>query len=298
MPIEIRPFKRTDRDHVTALVNAHIGAVVPGLSVSVNAVMSQMERDPAEVVVDPWVVERRSLVAVEREAVVAAAHLLRYGADERVGDSYRNAGEIKWLVARPSCADAADLLLTHCLKLMDSWDVERQYADGALPSPVTYGVCDAWSHIRSAYERAGFVDTRVVEILLVADAADLPSRTEPPLDKMAVGRSLADGGTRFSAILDGETVATIDVQTNMTRGGARSHLEGWGEIGAIHTIDTFRRRGVGRWLVSIAADWLRLGRVERILAYAYPEPDDEALFLRAVGFKEVARMHRGWQRER
>ena len=66
MTIEVRPFKRTDRDHVTALVNAHIGAVVPGLSVSVNAVMSQLERDPAEVVVDPWVIERRSLVAVER----------------------------------------------------------------------------------------------------------------------------------------------------------------------------------------------------------------------------------------
>jgi hypothetical protein len=27
---EVRPFRRSDRDQVTALVNAHAGAVVPG----------------------------------------------------------------------------------------------------------------------------------------------------------------------------------------------------------------------------------------------------------------------------
>jgi GNAT superfamily N-acetyltransferase len=297
MTIEVRPFKRTDRDHVTALVNAHIGAVVPGISVSVNAVMSQLERDPAEVVVDPWVVERHSLVAVEDSGVVAAAHLLRYAADDAVGDSYRNAGEIKWLVARPSRRDATDRLLGDCLEVLDSWGVERQYADGALPSPVTYGVCDAWSHIRRAYERAGFVHTRV-EILLAADTDALPFPAEPPLGELVAVRTLADGGTRFSALLEGEPVGTIEVQSDLTRSGAYSRMHGWGEIGAIHTIDTFRRRGVGRWLVSIAAGWLRLGGVERVLAYACSEPDGELLFLRTVGFDEVARIYRGWQRTR
>lgn len=33
MSIEVRPFQRGDRDQVTALVNAHIQAVVPGMSV-------------------------------------------------------------------------------------------------------------------------------------------------------------------------------------------------------------------------------------------------------------------------
>jgi hypothetical protein len=72
--IQIRPFRRSDRDQLTALVNAHAGAVVPGLSVSVNVLMSQLEREPDELIVDPWVVERRTLVAVERDAVVGAAH--------------------------------------------------------------------------------------------------------------------------------------------------------------------------------------------------------------------------------
>ena len=297
MTIEIRPFKRTDRDHVTALVNAHIGAVVPGLSVSVNAVMSQLERDPVEVVVDPWVIERRSLVAVEDGGVVAAAHLLRYGAGDEVGDSYRNAAEIKWLVARPSRQAATDGLLARCLEVMNSWGVERQYADGALPSPVTYGVCDAWPHIESAYERAGFVPSRV-EILLVADIDALPTPAETPLDGLVAARTLADGGTRFSALIGGRPAGTIEVQSDLTRGGAHSRLHGWGEIGAIHTLDSYRRKGVGRWLVSIAAAWLRLGGVERVLAYACSEPRAELLFFDTVGLEEVARMRRGWRRDR
>jgi hypothetical protein len=44
-PIEVRPFHRRDREQLAALVNGHIGALLPGVSVSVNAVMSQLERD-------------------------------------------------------------------------------------------------------------------------------------------------------------------------------------------------------------------------------------------------------------
>src|SRR5687767_5131848 len=98
MSIEVRPFRRDDREQVTALVNAHVEAVVPGVSLSVNAVMSQLEREPGEFIVDPWVGERATLVAVERERVVGAAHLHRYAPDDRVGESYRDAGEIRWLL--------------------------------------------------------------------------------------------------------------------------------------------------------------------------------------------------------
>ena len=54
------------------------------MSVSVNAVMSQLEREPGEFVVDPWVTERVTLVADQRRRVVAAAHLLRYTGDDDV----------------------------------------------------------------------------------------------------------------------------------------------------------------------------------------------------------------------
>jgi len=96
--VEVRPFRRSDREQLTALVNAHVQAVVPGVSVSVNTVMSQLERDPGEFIVDPWVTDRVTLVAGQRRRVVATAHLLRYGGGEEVGDCYRDAGEINWLL--------------------------------------------------------------------------------------------------------------------------------------------------------------------------------------------------------
>jgi hypothetical protein len=83
--VQVRPFRRADREQLTSLVNAHIQAVVPGLAVSVNTVMSQLERDPGEFIVDPWVAERATLVAEQRRRVVAAAHLLRYGVGRRPG---------------------------------------------------------------------------------------------------------------------------------------------------------------------------------------------------------------------
>jgi hypothetical protein len=89
--VQARPFRRADREQLTALVNAHIQAVVPGVAVSVNTVLSQLERDPGEFIVDPWVAERATLVAVQRGRVVAAAHLLRYGTGDEVGPALRAA---------------------------------------------------------------------------------------------------------------------------------------------------------------------------------------------------------------
>jgi hypothetical protein len=61
--IQVRPFARGDREQVTTLVNAHIGAVVPNVSVSVQGLLSQLEREPGEFIVDRWVTERLTLVA-------------------------------------------------------------------------------------------------------------------------------------------------------------------------------------------------------------------------------------------
>jgi len=49
--VQVRPFRRADRDQLTQLtqlVNAHAEAVVPGMSVSVNTVLSSLERQPGE----------------------------------------------------------------------------------------------------------------------------------------------------------------------------------------------------------------------------------------------------------
>ena len=44
MPYTVRPFERPDRDQLTELVNIHVAAVIPGITVSVNTVMSQLQR--------------------------------------------------------------------------------------------------------------------------------------------------------------------------------------------------------------------------------------------------------------
>ena len=74
-PIEVRPFRRSDRDQLTRLVNAHAQAVVPGMTASVAAVLASLERQPAEFIVDPWVSERVTLVAQQQHRVAAAAPL-------------------------------------------------------------------------------------------------------------------------------------------------------------------------------------------------------------------------------
>jgi hypothetical protein len=147
--IEVRPFRRRDRDQLTRLVNAHAEAVVPGTSVSVNMVLSQLERQPGEFITDPWVCERATLVAEQAGRIAAAAHLLRYFSDERAGQSCRDLGEICWFLFWPEApagnpwwpdaAEAADVLMAGCLRLLGQWGVPRHEAGGELPVRGVYG---------------------------------------------------------------------------------------------------------------------------------------------------------------
>jgi hypothetical protein len=266
----IRPFQRSDREQLTALVNAHIAAVVPGLSVSVNALLSQLEREPAEIVVDPWVVERETLVAIERDQVVAGMHVLTYADEERVGAGYRGKREIRWLVSRPDAAPAGAELIERS---------GAHVADCSLPGPFVYGVPDVWPHIRSLYAAAGFVPARV-ELVLVADVEDLP---DAPLVDLRLRRTLGNW-TRLAA---GDSY--IELETDFTAGGTLSRYAGWADVGNL----VFDEPDVGVWLLAQAKDWLRLGRVDRLVAYA--SPGEERFYL-ANGFRELVRTERGWLR--
>jgi GNAT superfamily N-acetyltransferase len=303
MSIEVRPFRRDDREQVTALVNAHIRAVVPGVSVSVNAVMSQLEREPGEFIVDPWVAERATLVAVERGRVVAAAHLRRYAADDRVGESYRDTGEIYWLLCWrdapfwPGASDAGDALAQACVAHVEGWAVRKVYADGSLPAPGVYGVPDCWPHVQAIYERAGFVHDGHTEIVFVAGVDELPRPGPAPVPGLSLRRELGVNGTRFSAMLEERAIGFFEVESDLTSGGTLSRLAGWGDVGNLWVSEEYRRRGVASWLVGHAADWLRLGRVTQLLTYARPEEEDEIAFSTQVGFRELTRTRRGWTRQ-
>ncbi|MGH2579562.1 MAG: GNAT family N-acetyltransferase [Actinomycetota bacterium] len=299
--IEVRPFRRSDREQLTALVSAHAAAVVPGATVSVNTVMSQLEREPGEFIVDPWVGERVTLVAEQRQRVVAAAHLLRYADDDRVGESYRDAVEIRWFLFWPEApywpdsAEAAEALMAASLAQLDRWGVTRQYADGTLPAPGVYGLPEQWPHVRAVYEGAGFVQEGKTEIVYIATVAGLPRPAKDPITGLGVRRSVGVNGTRLSGVLGDEVIGYIEVEALEDAARLPRH-GGWADIGNLHVVDAHRRRGVGTWLVGQAADWLSLARIDRVLAYAWLEQEDEVAFLTAAGFREITRTKRGWVR--
>ena len=296
---EIRPFRRADRDQLTVLVNAHIAAVVPGWGVSTAALLAQLEREPSQYVVDPWVVQRRTLVAVERDRIVAAAHLKRYGTDERVMPDYHDAAEIAWLVCWPHAIDAGHELARACTDQLDAWRARRQYADGDLPTPATYGIPEAWPHVRAVVATAGFSDARGRTEYLFAGALDaVPLPGPAPIDGLDVRREISNLTTRFAASLGGDTIGYVHVRDDLSRGGTLSRLVKWADVWEWHVEPAFRRRGVATWLGRHAVDWLRLGGAERVLATMAEEQAGEGVgeLYRSFGWRPIGSARRGWRR--
>jgi GNAT superfamily N-acetyltransferase len=302
---EVRPFRRSDRDQLTNLVNSHMAAVVPGATVSVNTVLSQLEREPGEFIVDPWVAERRAIVAEQAGAIVAAALLVRHRAGDDVGETYRNAGVIRWLLFWPMAPDdnpfwddghaAADAVMGAALAQFDAWHVSSRQVDGGLPHPGVYGVPAQWPHVERLYERHGFEQRGPTEIVLLADIDRFAPPGQPPLEGLEVSRLVGMVGTRLIAHVGGEPVAYIEVELldqpeRRARGGRLA------DIGNLHVGEEHRRRGIGSWLLRQAASWLRLGHADRLMAYASPEETAELGFYAHHQFVELTRTRKGWVR--
>lgn len=313
---EIRPFRRPDRDQVTDLVNAHAAAVVPGVAASVSTVLAQFEREPDEFVVDPWVASRQVLVAEQHGAVVAAALVGRYRADPDVGDWYRGAAEVRWIVFRPEAPagnpwwadgrEAAEALLAEVVRSVRADGVHGLLADGALPVPGVYGIPEQWPHVRSLLQDNGFGDgvlrTEVVHLLDVDDVdppdGSLPSGSIGSVEGVVLRRSVGINGVRFAAVLaeSDERIGYVEVEA---LGTAERHSPGAGiaDVGNLAVAEPWRRRGVATWLLRHAVAWLRLGGVSRVLMYTADGEEALVGFARSAGFVEVTRTERGWRRE-
>ncbi|MFJ3309873.1 N-acetyltransferase [Streptomyces sp. NPDC086549] len=296
---EVRPFRRDDRDQLTDLVNAHVAAVVPGVSVSVNTVLSSLERQPDEFVTDPWVSERITLVAEQRRHVVAAAHLLRYRPDAEVGPHYRDAGEIGWFLwhppasFRPDTEEAAGLLMSACLARLARWNVRVRHASGDLPAPAVYGLPRNWPHVRTVYERGGFRHTGTTEVILIAWVSDLPR--PQPRPGVTVERTPGACGTRFTAHEAGTPVGYIEVDTTLARPERHVRAAGLADIGNLHIAPGRHGEDWPHRLLAHAADWLRLCGVDRLLAYGGADDQAGTDHLLTAGFHELTRTDRGWE---
>ena len=267
--VEVRSFARHDREQLRELASAHAGAAIPGVSLPTAMLLSQLERPLGEVVVGSWVIDVATFVAVERDRVVAAAHLRRYGDDVRVSDSYRNAGEIVWLLCWPEHLQAGRTVRDAALSQLARWGTSSWHGDGSLPAPGVYGVSDSWPHIQQLYAEAGFDPSDGhIEIVYAGTLSDFPEAGESPMAGVSVERHLGPLGTAFNALLDDEIVGTFEVDTDLTGGGANLAFTGWADECNHWVSDELRGRGIGSWLVAHGSQWMRLAGTTRFLAYA------------------------------
>jgi len=304
--LEVRPFIRSDRDGLAALANRHIAAVLPGGGVPIASLLSQLERDAHEPIVDPWVSDRHTVVAVNRDHLVGAAHLKRYGTDERISESYRNFGEIVWIVFDPLEQDAGRAVIDAAMAHLTSWGVREWGADGNLPCLGVYGIPDAWRHVEQVVRSAGFDDEGgQIEVVFAGDLARIDPPGAAPIDGLAVRRVVGPLGTSFEADLDDTVVGVFEVEDFY--GITNASLTRWADEGNHWVHPDHRRQGIGSWLFQHGCEWLRLGGKDRLLAYAVERwasgavptegtAAEWARYYERFGLQPITRTRRGWHR--
>jgi GNAT superfamily N-acetyltransferase len=299
MPV-IRPFARPDRDQLLSLANHHIACVLPGGSIPASALLAQMERDRGEYIIDPWVIDRHTIVGLAADRIVAAAHLKRYGTDDRVSADYADAGSIDWIVCWPGDEETGRLVVHAAVDHLRGWDVRVWYADGALPCLGVYGIPDAWPHLAALLTEAGFDDRDGhAEVIFAGELAAVEPPGPPPLAGLTMRRVLATLGTTFQAVSDGHVVGTFEVEDDYTKGGSVMALDGWADVGNHWVREDLRSRGIGSWLFRQGCQWLRLGGRRRLLAYAVDDQDRPRLerYYARHGLVPINRTRRGWRRD-
>jgi GNAT superfamily N-acetyltransferase len=152
-----------------------------------------------------------------------------------------------------------------------------------------YGLPEQWPHVADLLRRVGFSRGGRTEIVLLADVAELPRRPRP--SGLRVERTLGTVGTRLAAVRDDCVVGYVEVDTGIGGSGAIAGRPGWADVCNLSVREADRGRGVGSWLLGEAAEWLRLGRVDRLLAYADP---GETGFLERCGFRRLTETVRDW----
>ncbi len=295
MPVAVRPFERRDRDQLTALVNLHVAAVIPGVVLSVNAVLAQLEREPNESIVDPWVAERRCLVAERDDEIVAAALLHRFRADEDVREGYRGAGDIRWLVCKVDAVEAGAQLLEGGLAQMRTWRATTVGAECALPALGCYGVADTLPHLRGLLRDAGFGEPTRTELVLVARCDALIGHE---LDGASVTRSLGLLGARLTLSRDGRELGFIEICDHSAEMARSSVAARWADIGNLIVREDTDPAWAMPVLLSVSAEWLLLGGVTRLVDYWSRDnsPPEHLAQLERAGFGVLVHNQRGFQR--
>ncbi len=293
--VQIAPLDRFHLPQVMDLVNSHLSTVIPGWSLTPDYFWKHLKRNPREEVVDPWVVERRSIVGIVRDRVCAAAHLLRYGDDTR----WRGVGEIDWILFWPGEREAGEVIMTECRRQMNAWQVLDERISGTLPVHTCVGIPKVWPHIADLIERFGYSSNREVDSTVYGGTLnEISSPGEPPVRGVTIHRDVGKFGTRFVARWEGRDVAHCECISDLTEGGQLPALAGWAELSEVETSDSMRNQGVGSWVVRHAVEWLRLAECDRVVLSVAREDEQAGAgrFYKRFGWMPLVRQ-KHWGRE-
>lgn len=299
MTLTIAPVGPEHVPQLQALVNAHLSAVVPGWGYPADFIARRLSANPDEYILDPWVRERETLCALERDRVVAAAHLLRYGAGPEVSPDFQNVGEVAWLVAWPEAGAAMAGLLAAVHQRMQRWGVRQIYAGNGGPGPLLGGVMEVWPHLIQALTQAGYDSHSGRSEALFGGRLDhLPPPGELPLQGLALGREVGRFGTNFVVRLDDQRLGWCDCRADLTLGGELPAVRGWAELSELWVEAEWRNQGLGAWLVKQAGVYLRLAGCDRIVLTVdhQNEADGAGRFYQRLGWEVLTRYRKGWHR--
>ncbi len=293
--VGIEPLDRSHLPQVLALANSHLGTVIPGWSLTPEYFWEHLKRNPQEYIVDPWVVERKSMVGIVNDRVCAAAHLLRYDEDT----PYKGMGVVDWILFWPAKREAGLALLNECRLQMNAWQVADHQISGPLPVPVCGGIPDTWPHIGGLIKEFGYSGNEEVDESVYGGTLNgISAPGEPPVSGATIQREVGDSTTRFVARLDGRDIACCECISDLTAGGQLPALAGWAELAEMETSESMRNQGVGSWMVRHAVEWLRLAKCDRIVMSVARENEKVGAgrFYKRFGWVPFVRQ-RHWRRQ-
>jgi GNAT superfamily N-acetyltransferase len=294
----IRPFKIDDLPQLTQLINTHIAMLIPTWGLPSELILSRLEKNPDEPVIDPWVIERATFCAFVGENLVGAAHLLRYGDTEPVNENHHKHGDIAWLVFEPECEAEAKALLASCHAQMKGWEVKSLGAwETGLYIPCFTGISDNWPHIGKLFYEAGYrPKPERAEAVFGGGFDGIYSAREIP-DKFAMKQRITANEIAIGLHRYGERVATIEAKIDCSENDTKPALKTWAELSEVEVAENWRRQGIGRMLIAYLVFLLKKTEASQVV-FTVAKDDEEAgagAFYQSFGWKPFSRSQDGWE---
>jgi ribosomal protein S18 acetylase RimI-like enzyme len=294
----IRAFQPEDLSQLTQIINTHISMLIPTWELPSELILSRLEKNPDEPVIDPWVIERATFCAFVGENLVAAAHLLRYGDTETVNENHHNHGDIAWFVFEPAFESEAKELLSACHAQMRDWQVKTLGAwESGLYVPCFTGISDNWPHIGKLFYEAGYrPNPERAEAVFGGGFDGVYSPRELP-DKFAMKHRITANEIAIGLHRYGERVATIEARIDCSENDTKPALKTWAELSEVEVAETWRRRGVGTMLIDYLVFLLKDAGASQVV-FSVAKDDEEAgagAFYRSLGFKPFSRSQDAWE---